>query len=235
MPNAKDQGRKGNATNTKYTSPRQSGPEGKRQHTPRPMTDKFDCYRVPVDQAQNLAGTTGGQFQQQQPQFQEYYHFEQKIQATNTGQPAGPAQIIQPVAQPVYYTVPYSKLQYNYETYGHQAVPPGSAFQQNATSAGYPLPQVDPNYYNYPGQGGGPYTAYGYPKMPPQLTGNNGLYAAKRGRSQVNYGHAPYASPWATEERPKSPFSRPPPLSAPLWGKTNDHDEVMQKVIIVST
>lgn len=218
MPTSNEQGRKGNATNTKYTSPKAAGGAegagGKKQHTPRPITDKFDCYRVPINQAQNIAAGQFEQQQQQQPQFQEYYHFEQKIQATNTGQAAPVVQPIfqpaPPTATPVYYSVPYSKLQYNYETYGHQsAVPLGGAVQQgNGTSAGYPLPQVDPNYYyHYPGQGGGPYTS---PRQSP-----------------VNYGHAPYASPWATEERAKSPSSSRPP---PFMTKANEKDEVMQKV-----
>lgn len=206
MPNSnkKDQGRR----DTKYTSPKatatSAGGGGKQQqHQPRAITDKFDCYRVPLDQVQNLGGqATGnatGNLNVGGGQQQEYYHFEQKYQATSTGGPAA----AQPV-QPVYWTtVPYSSLQYNYESYAHQQQQMGNA----ATVQGqYPLPQMDPNYYH----------AYGYPNTPPAPAPAAATPAAN------NFGHAPYASPWVTaEDRPKSP--------APVV-KANDNDDIMQKL-----
>lgn len=202
--NKKDQGRK----DPKYTSPKatatSAGGGGKQQqHQPRAITDKFDCYRVPLDQVQNLGGqanvNAAGNLNVGGGQQQEYYHFEQKYQATNTGGPAA----AQP-AQPVYWTtVPYSLLQYNYESYAHQQQQMGNA----ATVQGqYPLPQMDPNYYH----------AYGYPNIPPAPAPAAATPAAN------NFGHAPYASPWVTaEDRPKSP--------APVV-KANDNDDIMQKV-----
>ncbi len=207
MPNSnkKDQGRK----DTKYTSPKATatsagGGGGKQQqYQPRAITDKFDCYRVPLDQVQNLGGqATGnatGNFNVGGGQQQEYYHFEQKYQATNTGGPAA----AQPV-QPVYWTtVPYSSLQYNYESYAQQQTGNVATVQGQ-----YPLPQMDPNYYH----------AYGYPNISPAPA----PAVAAATPAANNFGHAPYASPWVTaEDRPKSP--------APAV-KANDNDDIMQKV-----
>ena len=161
----------------------------------RPITDKFDIYKVPLEQVRNAGGAPSpvGQYQQQ--------HIQQ------TGQPSN--------NQTVYWTVPYNTMTYNYEAHGYGSVPPGSSLQPGP----YPLPQMDPNYYMHT-QGGGPFTAYGYPATN-DANPNSGT------SQHVNFGNAPYASPWADVDYAGA---KSPPPSVTVAKEPNGHNEIMQKV-----
>ena len=102
-----------------------------------PIREKFDVYKVPVDQVHGIGQTGTPTGEHNIPGFQ-----------WNVPQPG----CNYAANETVYYATPYQTLQHYY--YSKQAnvapqYPIGQYQYHQQYSSSYPFPQMNPNYYNY--------------------------------------------------------------------------------------